>query len=64
MAYITEIHHFPKRRHHSIPSLRQMLAVMKSRRELAKLSDYELKDIGLTRAEATKEARRPFWDIA
>jgi uncharacterized protein YjiS (DUF1127 family) len=31
------------------------------RRELAGLSDVELKDIGLTRMDARMEAEKPFW---
>lgn len=29
--------------------------------ELAELNDYLLKDIGLTRDEALREAEKPFW---
>ncbi|MEH6567361.1 MAG: DUF1127 domain-containing protein [Halopseudomonas sp.] len=32
------------------------------RRLLASLSDGQLKDIGISRAEALQEADRPFWD--
>jgi uncharacterized protein YjiS (DUF1127 family) len=32
-----------------------------TRRELAGLSDRELRDFGLTRFDATREARKPFW---
>jgi uncharacterized protein YjiS (DUF1127 family) len=31
------------------------------RRTLDRLSDHTLKDIGLSRAAADREARRPFW---
>jgi len=31
------------------------------RHQLAGLSDYMLKDIGITRAEAEMEAHKPFW---
>ncbi|UZE96580.1 DUF1127 domain-containing protein [Alkalimarinus alittae] len=31
------------------------------RRQLAQLPDYLLKDIGVTRADALKEAEKPFW---
>jgi uncharacterized protein YjiS (DUF1127 family) len=34
----------------------------RSRHELLRLSERELKDIGLTRYEALYEANRPFWD--
>jgi uncharacterized protein YjiS (DUF1127 family) len=32
------------------------------RRRLLALDDRMLKDIGITRAEATRESARPFWD--
>ena len=34
----------------------------RSRHALLELSDYQLKDIGLSRADAFNEARRRFWD--
>jgi uncharacterized protein YjiS (DUF1127 family) len=33
-----------------------------SRRALSALSDAQLKDIGLSRSDAFREASRPFWD--
>lgn len=33
----------------------------RSRRELAALSEYELRDIGLTRADVLCETSKPFW---
>jgi len=33
----------------------------RDRRELAAMSDRSLRDIGLTRYDATYEASRPFW---
>jgi uncharacterized protein YjiS (DUF1127 family) len=33
-----------------------------SRRMLLELYDYQLKDIGLSRCDAVREARRHFWD--
>ncbi len=33
----------------------------KTRAQLARLPDYILKDIGLKRAEAIREASKPFW---
>ena len=34
----------------------------RSRHALLELSDHQLKDIGLSRADAFNEARRRFWD--
>jgi uncharacterized protein YjiS (DUF1127 family) len=34
----------------------------RSRRALSALNDDELKDIGLSRSDAYRETRRPFWD--
>jgi len=34
----------------------------KTRKELLNLSDDQLKDIGVTKREALKEANRDFWD--
>lgn len=33
----------------------------RTRRRLEELSDHELRDVGLTRAEARREARAAFW---
>ena len=38
--------------------------VATQRAVLGSLSDELLKDIGITRAEAVREASRPFWDTA
>jgi len=42
--------------------LRAAMALSKQRRSLADLDDALLKDIGLTREEALREAERPLWD--
>jgi len=34
---------------------------IESRRDLAALSDRELRDIGITRVDALSEAEKPFW---
>lgn len=39
------------------------LEVMQQRRALLALSDHELKDIGLSRADALREGQRSFWDL-
>lgn len=33
----------------------------RQRRALLTMNDYMLKDIGISRADAEREARRPFW---
>lgn len=38
------------------------IALARERRQLAALDDARLKDLGLTRGEAAREAARPFWD--
>jgi len=42
--------------------LRHALAVRRQRLALKSLDDAALADIGVTRAEAEAEARRPVWD--
>ncbi|WP_319826104.1 DUF1127 domain-containing protein [Thalassovita sp.] len=48
------------------PSVFALLAaaigLRRQRARLAQLDDAALADIGLTRAEALREARRPLWD--
>ena len=39
------------------------IGVWRQRRHLAALDDAALCDIGLTRTEALREARRPLWDV-
>jgi uncharacterized protein YjiS (DUF1127 family) len=40
---------------------RDMAETWRQRRQLANLSDGQLKDIGLTRADVADETSRPFW---
>ncbi len=40
------------------------LTLARERRLLAQLDDRALHDIGLSRADADEESRRPFWDHA
>ncbi|MNZ63238.1 hypothetical protein D3C78_813820 [compost metagenome] len=42
--------------------LRRWRELHRQRKQLAALSDYMLKDIGLTRADIEQEIERPFWD--
>ena len=41
--------------------LRELQQRQRSRRQLAALDQYALKDIGLSRADALFEASKPFW---
>ena len=43
--------------------IREMIAVHKQRRELARLDDRALRDIGVSRYQAEIEAARPAWDV-
>lgn len=43
-------------------SLRGAIALWRSRRALAGLSDAQLQDVGLSRQDARAEAERPVWD--
>lgn len=52
----------PARRSLRLP-LMTALRLHRSRRALTTLDDAALWDIGLTRAEALAEAKRPFWDL-
>jgi len=36
---------------------------LRTRRALLRLTDEQLRDVGLTRAEANREALRPFWTL-
>jgi uncharacterized protein YjiS (DUF1127 family) len=44
--------------------LEGMVRAIKSRRQLAQMDDRLLADIGISRAEALREAARPPWDLA
>lgn len=44
--------------------LQALISIRQQRRILARLSDHELRDIGLTRAQAMEESRRAFWDAS
>lgn len=49
---------------HHAGGLTRYIAIWKQRRALAQLSDALLRDLGITRAQAAREAARSFWDIA
>ena len=45
------------------PGLLRRMALQQSRRRLGELDDHLLRDIGLTRGEASLEAERTGWDV-
>ena len=44
-------------------SFMDFLSLYRQRRALAQLDDRALEDIGVTRAQAEKEAKSGFWDV-
>lgn len=45
-----------------LAKVRSLLALRRSRQDLAELPDHLIRDIGLTREAVVAEATRPFWD--
>ncbi|WP_425037969.1 DUF1127 domain-containing protein [Primorskyibacter sp. S187A] len=45
------------------PRLSDMLALARQRRDLSRLDDAQLRDMGLSRSDAASEANRPAWDV-
>jgi len=43
--------------------LGEVRAMRRGRRDLAKMSDHMLSDIGMSRGQAQTEANRKFWDL-
>jgi uncharacterized protein YjiS (DUF1127 family) len=48
----------------ALPSLRAMLRTATTRRYLAEMDDRMLKDIGISRMDARREAERLPWDLS
>ncbi len=46
-----------------VARLMQAMGLWQQRRKLAEMDDAQLRDIGLTRAEALEEAEKPLWDV-
>jgi uncharacterized protein YjiS (DUF1127 family) len=55
----------PKRRLHPVAAawvlVSSWIARVRQREALAALDDHTLRDIGITRVEAMREAEKPFW---
>jgi uncharacterized protein YjiS (DUF1127 family) len=54
-------HHTPNRFGDLRSLISEWLRRIESRRELAGLCDRALRDIGITRVDALREADKPFW---
>ena len=46
---------------HAVALIARWLERARQRRTLAALDDHVLRDIGITRVEAEREAEKPFW---
>lgn len=56
------VYRFNRRTPDLLSRIRRWSELSRQRRELARLSDEMLKDIGISRIDALREAKRPFWD--
>lgn len=45
-----------------LQTIASLVDLAQQRRTLATLDEFALRDIGVSRADALQEARRPFWD--
>jgi len=62
--HTTEFSHYaPVNARSFLTKLRMSLVARHQRAALGKLDDAALADIGLTRAQAVAEAKRPLWDV-
>lgn len=62
MAYFATSHNLNHARYGWTSRLARHLNVWRQRRQLTRLDDAALSDIGISRAEAETEARRQIWD--
>ncbi|HET7410470.1 MAG TPA: DUF1127 domain-containing protein [Paracoccaceae bacterium] len=46
-----------------LPPIGRWIGIARERRHLSELSDHALRDIGVTREQAIREAARPFWNV-
>jgi uncharacterized protein YjiS (DUF1127 family) len=63
MTFLTEIRRtsFGNARVRVSPA--DLFRLRRQRRQLARLDDRALEDLGLSREEALREAERPIWDV-
>ncbi|WP_204115717.1 DUF1127 domain-containing protein [Shimia biformata] len=63
MTFASTIEHSRKSVTRKAIGLRALFALARQRRQLARLDDAALKDMGITRADARREAQRAAWDV-
>ena len=64
MTYISaETCPSPARRQSWRTKLANLASLARSRHALRKLNAQQLADIGISKAQATQEARKPLWDV-
>lgn len=63
MAYVTTAHALRPNRRSVFALIADLAAVRRQRKALLALSDETLTDLGLTRAQAQREAHRGLWDL-
>jgi uncharacterized protein YjiS (DUF1127 family) len=59
---LSNIYVRPRNRTGFFGRLSNAFEIHRQRRYLAEMSDRLLEDIGVSREQANKEAKRPFWD--
>jgi uncharacterized protein YjiS (DUF1127 family) len=59
----TELTCARQKRHGIWARLQQVRGILRQRRDLVQLSDAQLRDIGLCRAQVEAESRRSVWDV-
>ena len=62
-AILSALHISPGGARRPLPPLARWWRIRRERRQLLALSDHMLRDVGLTPADARREAARPFWDV-
>lgn len=63
MTFITSLGHQSKKTTFRLSRLLDIVAVRRQRRNLAKLDQAALRDLGLTQSDVRAELKRPVWDV-
>lgn len=63
MAYLSTSHSLRPARRSIFSFFAELAALRRQRAQLTRMSDAQLADIGVSRADALAEAARPVWDF-